>query len=293
MAQVITRNAFDLLDLDAPLPTKPTKAPKPEPVKPAPKKEKEIIRPTSARGGKGRGRGRGGRGRGDVRGKREFDHHVSGTGRDRRAKKEGAGKYNWGVDGEEGEDKRRPRRTDRKPADEKAEDGEEDKAEADGEKVAEKKAPEPEPEEEEDNSVSYAEYLANKADVDEDVNRQVREVEIDESQFKSSAVVEKEEETCEYIIEGGKKGPRKKNRKKAGKISLDEFAAPAAAAPKSNYRGDRGDSRGQSRGGKGRGKGGKGDSRGKGESRGKGGGKGGRGRNFDLAKNAFPALGGK
>lgn len=67
---------------------------------------------------------------------REFDRHVSGTGRGREGKKGGAGKHNWGKEGEGAEEG---------AAGEKRE-----TTGADGEVVVE----------EEDNSLTYEEYLA-------------------------------------------------------------------------------------------------------------------------------------
>jgi plasminogen activator inhibitor 1 RNA-binding protein len=122
-------NAFSMLDEDAPMPV----AKKEEPKAPEPKKNNTASRnPRGGREGgdrreggrgggeRGRGRGRGegrGRGRGEGRGRgrgpprdgpprerREFDRHESGTGRDRNAKKGGAGKYNWGTEGDQGAD---------------------------------------------------------------------------------------------------------------------------------------------------------------------------------------------
>lgn len=276
-----------MLDDDAPAPVVASKAKAtPKEVKAASAAPKKEARPSS-RGGRGRGEGRGrgrGKGRGD-RTKREFDR----TSGDRRAKKDGAGKYNWGK---EGEDDKPRRNNDRKV--------EADKTEAtdDAEKVEEveegekpERAPrQEEPEEEvEPPTMTYEEYHASKEVCEEDLALKVRQVDIDDSQFKSTTEVPEEVADTElgYMLGGGKKQLKKGAGKKAKKvICFDEFAAKAPAGrnnDRGNSRGGKGDSRGK---GKGKGRG-KGDSRG-GRSRPTG-----RGGNFNLAaaKNDFPTLG--
>lgn len=200
----------------------------------------------------------------------------NGTGRDRGAKRGGAGKYNWGSEEGEARDgqnaERRNRRNNRsadaeKPAtdgeDKPAEEGEVEKVE----KVEEEEAAEPEPE-----TITFEEARAAQAAAAPEGDKKVsRVVEIDDSLFKAAVVVTKEEDESDtYVIAGGAKKPKKKGAKNKKKVvSLDEFAKPAS---------------GNSRGGKG--KGGKGGRGGKG-------GKGSRGGAFNLAKNDFPSLGGK
>lgn len=272
-----------MLDDDAPAPVVASKAKAtPKEVKAASAPPKKEARPSS-RGGRGRGEGRG-RGRGKGRGdrKREFDR----TSGDRRAKKDGAGKYNWGK---EGEDDKPRRNNDRKV--------EADKEEAtdDAEKVEEveeepERAPrQEEPEEEvEPPTMTYEEYHASKEVCEEDLALKVRQVDLDDSQFKSTTDVPEEVADSElgYMLGGGKKQLKKGAGKKAKKvISFDEFAAKAPAGRNNDRssRGGKGDSRGK----------GKGKGRGKGDSRGGRGRPTGRGGNFNLAaaKNDFPTLG--
>lgn len=282
-------NPFAMLDEDAPAPVAAPKTKAPKEVKAASAAPKKDSRPASRGTGAGaRGRGRGkGKGRGDR--KREFDR----TSGDRRAKKDGAGKYNWGKEGED--DKPRRRNNDRKAeaAPEAAEEAAAVEASADAEAGAEKveRAPrEPEVEEEvEPPTMTYEQYHASIEVPEEDLALKVREVDLDESNFKSTTDVPVAVADTElgYEIGAGKKQPKKKgNKNKKNLISLDEFAAKAPAGRNN----DRGNSRGDSRG-KGKGKGrGKGDSRG---GRGRPAGRGNRGGNFNLAaaKNDFPTLG--
>lgn len=291
-----------MLDEDAP----PAKAaPKKEPKKVEPVKKTESKPQSSRRedrgdrgdrgdsrgdrGGRGRrdgGRGRGrGRGRGGNGNRREFDRHESGTGRDRGAKKDGAGKYNWGKEGEQDEDRPR-RRFDRddkprgnrfndesgesKPAEEGTEAAADGEA-ADGAETAEAKPEDETPPEPE--VFSYEEYLAKKAEnaVADDLEKKLRTVDNDESQWKSSAVkaADNKQEESDYQLGTAKSGPKRGKKGKAKKtaLSLDEFAkAPGG---------------GQQRG------------RGRGRGRGNGGGRGNRGGNFNLRNDEFPTLGGK
>lgn len=286
-------NAFALLDEDGPPAAAPAKkekqkaAPAPTPAPVEQKRERgerteRSERPSSGRGG----RGGGGRGRTDDRrrgapqreGKRDYDRHESGTGRDKSTKRSGSGKYNWGSNDDEAKDGERRRRN--KDTSEKTEkEGEEGEAAPEREPRepreprAKKEEPEKEPEEP-DNSVSYEDYLANKKALDEDVNRKERVADNDDSNWKSAGVVKNEvDESDTYVIPGGAKSLKKKGgKKKKGVISLDEFAAKPAA---------------------GRGRGG---ARGRGGERGRGGGRGRgpRGGNVDLSDaSAFPTLGGK
>jgi len=290
-----TFNVFSMLDDDAPAPVVAKKEPKVEPVvkKPEAKPVKPDARNNrgSAQRGRdgerrgGRGRGRGGRGRGTTT-KRDFDRHESGTGRGRGdVKKNGSGRGNWGVEGEQDQEDRPKRRFDRedrprrnKPAEgEQAETSEEkpaedgQKAEASEEKPAEKAedAPEPEPE-----VISYDEFLANQAAAapEDDRKTKVREVSNDGQwkDFAAKAAPVKEEE-ADYDLSGGPKktGRSKKTRNgKKSAVSLDQFAK-------------------ETPGGRG-GRGGRGRGRGRGNGRGEG-----RGQKFKITADAFPSLGGK
>jgi len=205
---VLTANPFAFLDDDAPPPSKKeAKAP----VKKEEPKAKPNARPESARnndrgdrnersgakGGKGKGgkggkRGKGGKGgdrgeRGErsersERPKREFDRHVSGTGRDKGVKKEGHGRGGWG------EEELRPRQVEAE-----VEASEEPTVEVEEETPAEEAKP-AEPEEPEDTSVTYDEFLAQQAAkvVDDDV-REVRSVLNDDAKFKGKELVKKDD----------------------------------------------------------------------------------------------------
>lgn len=299
------RNAFSFLDSDDEAPAPKAKA-KAQPVE-RPKKvteSKPQSRDTRGdrgdRGGRGRdgssrGRGRGGgrgRGRGGDRadGKREFERHQPGNGHGRgeRAKKDGYGKGNWGVEGEQVEanserparrfngnrdGERPPRRNNRFQADDEAKPADE-AAEKPADEAAEKPAVEDaEPVEPEPEVMDYDEFLVQKAakQVEEDKNKKLRTVENDESQWivsslKEAAPADVEDE---YQVGGQENKPKrnKKGKNKKTAVSLDEFAKAPAQRSEGRGRG-----RGRGRGGRGR---------------------GGRGQNFKLQTDDFPTLGGK
>lgn len=258
-------NAFALLNDDNPKPKKNVS----KKVEPAAKKEEQKPpRATEKAPGPGTKRGQrtGGRGRaprprgrgGDRPPRREHDRHDSGTGRTRDAKKGGAGKYNWGAEGEvegDGKESGRPprRRNNRRPAPAEPKESEEAAAEEPKEEPEE----EPEPE---DTTLTIDEFLAKKSTVEGD-KIAVREVANDDSRFKViSALKVDEEEVNEYVVgaqEGGagKKALKKKNKKKAEKIHLDEFvktngsgSAPRPASARGSGRGGRGAGRGRGSG---------------------------------------------
>lgn len=291
-----TTNAFALLDddytppvvkktpvVEAPPAKKPERAPR--------ENKREGDRPRGRGRGGGRGRGRGARdgeqrerrprGDGERREKREFDRHESGTGRSRGDKKAGAGKGNWGSEqGEIKDGQERRRRFDRRdrnkaPAasteDKAAVEGEEKPAEGEEAEKTEDKTEDAAPVEPEEVALTYDEFRAQQAAaaVAADKEIQLREVSNDDSAFKAVGTYTKPEEVNEWAFEyrvakttKTKKGPKGK----AGKISLDEFAA----APK---KGGRGQGRGQGRGPR----------------------QGGntRGGKFTMSNDAFPTLGGK
>lgn len=252
---VSTSNKFAFLDDDAPAPKKAVKAKKEE--------SKPKARPESARNnergdrsernernnGGGRGRGGRGRGRGGYRGggrggKREFDRH-SGTGRDKSVKKEGHGKYGWGEEGESERPRNNRRRTtnlNEQPevAATPNENEEVPKTEGAEETPATEEKP-AEPEEPEDTSVTYEEFLASKAAVEED-SREVRHVQNDDK-FKG-VVLSTEEFEFQLELGSGNKTQKKSRKQNAKKnVSLDEFVS---TGPTSRGRG-----RGRGRGGKG------------------------------------------
>lgn len=205
-----------------------------------------------ARGrGGGRGRGRGGGGSGEPR---EFDRHVSGTGRRDVERREGRGKYNWGGEGETD----RPRRN-RRPQGENGEEATEE-APVDVDAPAEE-AVEVEPEveaepepyvEPEPETRSYEEYLeAQKNAALEEDNLVIRTVKNDDFQGQKAQAFAKDEIDEGPVYEFGtasKKGKGKKTKKESKILSIDQFKAQEAAAQSF-----RGNGRGRGRGGRGRG----------------------------------------
>jgi plasminogen activator inhibitor 1 RNA-binding protein len=258
-------NKFAFLDDDAPAPKKEVKTVKKAETKPKPHSRPESARNErgndrnernnngGARGGRGRGGrggrgGKGGKGRG---GKREFDRQ-SGTGRDKSVRKEGHGRGGWGEEGAQGD---RPRYNNRRRNEQNQEDttASTDKPEevakteeGDAETpVVEAEAAPVEPEEPEDTSVTYEEFLAQKAaNVVEDDLREARSVQND-GRFKGSALEKSDEIDFQLELGSGVKSC-KKSRKQAAKknVSLDEFVAKGPSS--------------RGRGGRGRGRGGKG-----------------------------------
>jgi plasminogen activator inhibitor 1 RNA-binding protein len=217
-------------------------------------------------GGGGRGRGEG-RGRGAGR-RREFDRHdASGRGHETE-KRHGAGRGNWGAEGEE-------------PAG-----GElaekltlEEGAAPAAEGAAEGAAPAPPPPaEEEEVTMSLDEYEALMAEKRAGLNAQ-REAafKADAAQFDGMKTFEKVEVDVglgldkNAKVHGASRGPRERERKvkeavQAGfRVATAEEARPARAEGRGAGRGGRGEGRGGR--GEGRGRGGRGEGRG-GEGRG-------------------------
>lgn len=269
-AGVHTHNAFALLDDEAPPKQTKAKEVKEEAPKKEVKRTSDRDRPTprveggdrrtdgghvggrgggrGGRGGRGGGRGGGESGREGGRERKEFDAHVSRSGKTREPKKDGAGKFNEGsvrdviADGTSDDRRSRTRRTTRKP-DEETEtkvEGEEVAAEgaAEGAPASEEKPAAPE-EPAEPPTKTYTEFLASKKQLDSDLAIQVREVQNDESQFKAVKAIAKTEEKNPYIIspaEEKEKAPKAK-KDKAKHISLDEFTAVAGASTRGGTRG--------------------------------------------------------
>jgi len=109
----------------------------------------------------------------------------------------------------------------------------------------------------EDAKLTYDEYLAQKARVDEDVNRQTREVIVDEENFVKVKQFQKEEEAT--FFDSVKAAPKQRDEeaaqgkkgKKKNVISLDEFvgvSGPVASTESGEREGIRG-GRGGGRGG--------------------------------------------
>jgi hypothetical protein len=101
----------------------------------------------------------------------------------------------------------------------------------------------------EDSKMTYDEYLAQKARVDDDVNRQTREVIVDEENFVKAKPFQKEEEAT--FFDSVKAAPKqrdeeaenKKKDKKKKVISLDEFvgvSGPVASTESGEREGSRG-----------------------------------------------------
>ncbi|KAL8691258.1 MAG: hypothetical protein Q9218_003479 [Villophora microphyllina] len=151
-------------------------------------------------------------------------------------------------------------------------------------------AAEPEPE---DNSRSYADYLAEQAEKKLRLGagpleaRKPNEGSKQDKKWAQAKPLSKDEEDAEYIAGKGEKAKRERQRKEKTMLDVDfRYAEPARG-------GDRG--RGRGRGGdRGRGGRGRGDFRGRGDGYGYRGGRGGRdGGSVNVSdENAFPTLGG-
>ena len=112
----------------------------------------------------------------------------------------------------------------------------------------------------EDQKLSYDEYLASKSQVDDDVNRQRREVivpDANDENFKAVKQFKKEEEASFFdavkTTKSEEKAEKSEKKAKKGKISLDEFvgvSGPVAQTESGEREGSRG-GRGGARGGRG------------------------------------------
>jgi len=240
-----TKNPFDLLENEDEQP-EPT-----EEVVPAVKSQSRggksgnaASERGSGRGGRGGGRGGHQRDHGQVQveveeknGARDHDRHQSRTGRGKEVKKGGHGRYAFG----------------------RAEDAEE-QLEAPAIAAAETAAdaaPEvvdaPAPVEEEDKSVSYSEFLAKRGQVQADLEMKAREVVISKEFNKGTAIVREKDESFLAPELEEKEEKAKREKKKKGTVSLDEFfvANGGLNQESENRRGGRGASRGGARGGRG------------------------------------------
>lgn len=177
-------------------------------------------------------------------GKRQYDR-KSGTGRGKEIKKGGGGAHNWGSDSNEA-----------KALEGAVVEGQEDAPIAEGavETPEEEKEPEPEPEPE-DNTLSYEEYMAQKAEQQSDNLKpiEVREVENEFGTVKAKEAVEED-----FLVMGGGKAKKTKKQKEKEAVSID-VGFRAAGEGGSNFRegGGRGRGRGRGRdseGGRGRGR---------------------------------------
>lgn len=143
-------------------------------------------------------------------GKRTHDRR-SGTGRGREVKKGGGGGRNWGSD-----------QNDARKAEGPVTEGKEDANTPESEEAAEKEEEaveekEPEPEE---ITMSYDEYMAQKAKPDSEAFKALESREVD-NEFAGKAAAKKEE--ADFLVMGGGKGLRKKGagKKEKEKLVLD------------------------------------------------------------------------
>jgi hypothetical protein len=198
---------------------------------------------------------RGGRKPGTTR-KREFDRHVSGTGRGRNegSKKDGAGKGNWGKAGEEND-----------AAADYADYGDDDN---DAEVNTEPEVP----------SISFAEYEAAEAEKLAS-NEAFKKVEArkssDAAEFNGKETATKKGKDEDYVPAKAKGKSRKKGKatKKNILTSISFRVESETDKSSSDFNRGRGGGRSGGRGGRGGSRGGRGGSRG-----GRGGPRGGRGR---------------
>ncbi len=182
----------------------------------------QICRNNDRKGGRG--------GRVPSRdGKRTHDRR-SGTGRGKEIKKGGGGGHNWGSDQNDAK-KAEGAVTEGKEDDAIAAVGEENDPVAEEEEVV-VEAKEPEPE---DNTMSYDEYLAQKARPDTEAFKPLEERAV-ENEFAGKAAAKKETE--DFLVMGGGKHPKKKGSGKKEKETLVlDFKVKSAI---SDDRGDRG-----------------------------------------------------
>jgi len=206
--------------------------------------------------------GRGGRP--PVRdGKREYDRR-SGTGRGKEIKKGGGGARNWGSD--KNDAKKMEGRINEDEEIAPRADGEDNPVDIPSEEVVPPK---------EDNTMTYAEYMASKGKKEEASLRETK------NEFADVTAAAKGKEES-FISMGGGKNKKDKKKKEVEKKTIDVgFRVAKANADadggRSEGRGDRRDSRGgrgDKRDGRGRGRGDRRDGRGRG--RGGTGGRGGR-----------------
>ncbi|VEU39013.1 unnamed protein product [Pseudo-nitzschia multistriata] len=216
--------------------------------------------------------GRGGRP--PVRdGKRAYDRR-SGTGRGKEIKKGGGGARNWGNE-----------KAEAKKAEGRINENEEVAPATDGNESPDVPSEEVEPEKE-DNTMTYADYMASKGKKEEVALREVK------NDFAGMAACAKGEEESFLEMGGGKKKKERK-KKEVDKKTVD-VGFRVAKANSDGGRGDRRDGRGRGAGrgdrrdGRGRGRGGKG-GRGAGRGAKAGGNKKPQGLNVQD-EGAFPSL---
>ena len=186
-------------------------------------------------------------------GKRQYDR-KSGTGRGKEIKKGGGGGHNWGSDKQDAKNAEGPVTEGKEEANVPEEDPTAD-AEEDPEKTPTAEQPEPEPEPEVDNTISYEEYLAQKARPDSAAFQPVQERQLDVNEFASKAARSKKEtEKQEFMQMGeGKKMRKKGTGKKEKKTLALDFRSPGRGGRGGGEYGQ--DGRGGGRGGRGYGSG--------------------------------------
>lgn len=148
-------------------------------------------------------------------GKRQYDR-KSGTGRGKEIKKGGGGGHNWGSDKQDAKNAEGPVTEGKGEADAPEEDPTAD-AEKDPKETPTTEEPEPEPEV--DNTISYEDYLAQKARPDSAAFRPVAERQLDASEFAGKAAGSKKE-TEDFMHMGQGKKIRKKGTGKKEKETL-------------------------------------------------------------------------
>lgn len=279
------------------------KAPVPAPAKKksAPKKP-EVVEPSKVdkRAPKGDRNTKGGRSeRPPARdGKRTHDRR-SGTGRGKEIKKGGGGGRNWGSDQNDAKKAEGPVTEGKEAVNTPEAEAEATVEKTEGEKKAVEEK-EPEPEEEEDNTMSYEEYLAQKARPDSVAFKPVSEREIDNEFAGKAAAAKKKEVESDFLVMAGGKQPKKKGKGKKEKETLIlDFKVKSAISTDERREGGRREGGGGGRGGDrrregGGGRGGGGDRGGQREQRTRtsgGGGGGGGKKGLDTTDaSAFPSL---
>jgi plasminogen activator inhibitor 1 RNA-binding protein len=131
-------------------------------------------------------------------GKRQYDRR-SGTGRGKEIKKDGGGAHNWGSDKDEAKTMEEMVNVEEVAADEEPKNEEAPAFEEEPEH-------EPEPEPEQDNTMTYAEYMASKGKKEENAGREV------ENEFKGISVASKKAEEDFLVMGGGKQKKAKKKK---------------------------------------------------------------------------------
>jgi plasminogen activator inhibitor 1 RNA-binding protein len=215
-------------------------------VNPAPyRKERSEGQQGDRHTREGRGRGRGGRGR-------EFDHHVSGTGRPANEnKKRGGGGHNWGKTDEAWDSVPEAGHATEEVKTDGQADSEAKPAEGDIVVVEPKEPVEPEPKQ-----VSYEEYLATKAQAAKELAEKYnlksdKRTVVDAGDLKNVTVIDKKNETAAAAAAVTSTQVRAKEGAKIKDGShLLNFKQPVEERSSRGGRGGRGGDRG-GRGGRG------------------------------------------